>query len=144
MTGPTRLGCTFSEAILWALCRFALHVLMVEHGKRCERCAKNGKPRKESHGPCPLVNLAHAAGKSNKLNAKAAARDAEEAISLKAEDIVKEEPDIKEEAEAKAEDDVSDADTKIKPDPEGEEKKHRRSQASRRPQNQVKVKQEEG
>ncbi|BDA44814.1 Putative DNA glycosylase At3g47830 [Coccomyxa sp. Obi] len=37
--------------------RYDLHVLMVEHGKRCPRCASNGKPRKESHGDCPLVNL---------------------------------------------------------------------------------------
>ena len=32
-------------------------MLLVEHGKRCARCASNGKPRKESHGDCPLVNL---------------------------------------------------------------------------------------
>jgi hypothetical protein len=38
-------------------CRYDLHVLLVEHGKRCPRCASNGKPRKESHGDCPLVNL---------------------------------------------------------------------------------------
>ncbi|EIE21580.1 DNA glycosylase, partial [Coccomyxa subellipsoidea C-169] len=37
--------------------RYDLHVLMVEHGKRCPRCASNGKPRKESHGDCPLRNL---------------------------------------------------------------------------------------
>lgn len=37
--------------------RYELHVLMVEHGKRCERCAKNGKPRKEPQGPCPLTKL---------------------------------------------------------------------------------------
>ena len=37
--------------------RYDLHVLLVEHGKRCARCASNGKPRKESHGDCPLVNL---------------------------------------------------------------------------------------
>ena len=31
-----------------------MHVLLVNHGKRCPRCAKNGKPRKESDGACPL------------------------------------------------------------------------------------------
>ena len=31
-----------------------MHVLLVNHGKRCPRCAKNGKPRKESDGDCPL------------------------------------------------------------------------------------------
>lgn len=36
------------------LCRYDLHVLLVNHGKRCARCAKNGKPRKESDGACPL------------------------------------------------------------------------------------------
>lgn len=44
-------------------CRYDLHVLMVEHGKRCPRCASNGKPRKESHGDCPLVNLKELAAK---------------------------------------------------------------------------------
>lgn len=34
--------------------KYELHVLLVEHGKRCERCAKNGRPRKEVQGPCPL------------------------------------------------------------------------------------------
>ena len=29
------------------MCRYDLHVLLVEHGKCCQRCAKNGKPRKE-------------------------------------------------------------------------------------------------
>lgn len=43
--------------------RYDLHVLMVEHGKRCPRCASNGKPRKESHGHCPLVNLKELAAK---------------------------------------------------------------------------------
>ncbi len=37
--------------------RYDLHVLLVEHGKRCTRCASNGKPRKDSHGPCPLVSI---------------------------------------------------------------------------------------
>lgn len=35
-------------------CRYDLHVLFVNHGKRCPRCAKNGKPRKPSDGDCPL------------------------------------------------------------------------------------------
>ncbi len=35
--------------------RYALHVLLVEHGKRCPRCAKiPGRPRKEPLGACPL------------------------------------------------------------------------------------------
>ena len=34
--------------------RYDLHVLLVEHGKCCTRCAKNSKPRKEVVGPCPL------------------------------------------------------------------------------------------
>lgn len=29
-------------------------MLLVNHGKRCSRCAKNGKPRKASDGDCPL------------------------------------------------------------------------------------------
>lgn len=36
------------------LYRYDLHVLLVNHGKRCPRCAKNGKPRKASDGDCPL------------------------------------------------------------------------------------------
>jgi len=34
--------------------KFSLHVLLVEHGKCCKRCAKNGKPRRTVLGPCPL------------------------------------------------------------------------------------------
>ena len=37
-----------------AWCRYDLHVLLVEHGKCCERCAKNNRPRKEVLGACPL------------------------------------------------------------------------------------------
>ena len=47
--------------------RYDLHVLLVEHGKRCERCAKNGRPRKEVQGPCPLKGAA--ASKSSKGSA---------------------------------------------------------------------------
>ena len=36
-------------------CKFALHVLLVEHGKRCRRCAK-GALQKAEQGACPLVN----------------------------------------------------------------------------------------
>lgn len=35
--------------------RYTLHVLLVRHGKRCPRCAKGGKPRFPSEGPCPLM-----------------------------------------------------------------------------------------
>jgi len=40
-------------------CKFALHVLMVEHGKCCKRCAKNGKLQKKESAvdTCPLVGL---------------------------------------------------------------------------------------
>jgi endonuclease-3 len=34
--------------------KFSLHVLLVEHGKVCKKCAKNGKPRRTVLGPCPL------------------------------------------------------------------------------------------
>ncbi len=52
-------------AILQSLMRrYDLHVLLVEHGKRCPRCSKTGHPRKEVHGPCPLVNLAEAANET--------------------------------------------------------------------------------
>ena len=35
--------------------KYALHVLLVEHGKRCSRCAKGGL-QKASQGACPLLN----------------------------------------------------------------------------------------
>ncbi len=35
--------------------RYTLHVLLVRHGKQCPRCAKGGKPRFPSEGPCPLM-----------------------------------------------------------------------------------------
>ena len=37
-----------------AACRYDLHVLLVEHGKRCPRCAKI-PGRKEPVGECPLA-----------------------------------------------------------------------------------------
>ena len=43
---------TMPEAL--TACRYDLHVLMVGHGKRCARCAANGRPRFEPDGPCPL------------------------------------------------------------------------------------------
>ena len=61
-------------------CRYDLHVLLVEHGKRCVRCSKNGRPRKEQHGPCPLTNLAAAAKAGHKLSAKEAVQDAEDCL----------------------------------------------------------------
>mmetsp|Transcript_6298 Transcript_6298/g.18067 ORF Transcript_6298/g.18067 Transcript_6298/m.18067 type:complete len:395 (-) Transcript_6298:94-1278(-) len=35
--------------------KYTLHVLLVRHGKQCPRCAKGGRPRFPSDGPCPLV-----------------------------------------------------------------------------------------
>ena len=55
-------------------------MLLVEHGKRCVRCSKNGHPRKEQHGPCPLTNLAAAAKAGHKLSGKQAAEDAEKSL----------------------------------------------------------------
>ena len=41
-------------AVLWR--RYDLHVLLVEHGKRCARCAKASNA-KHSKAACPLVKL---------------------------------------------------------------------------------------
>lgn len=77
-----------------------MHVLLVEHGKRCPRCAKNNRPRKEAHGPCPLTNLAAAVAEGRKgLSAKAAADDARRVLS--GSDIPEEE-DVKPEVDSKA------------------------------------------
>ncbi len=35
--------------------KYSLHVQLVEHGKCCKRCAKNGNPRRSPLGPCPLT-----------------------------------------------------------------------------------------
>ncbi|KAK9814172.1 hypothetical protein WJX72_001606 [[Myrmecia] bisecta] len=37
--------------------KYDLHVLLVEHGKKCPKCAKNGRPRKPAEGACPLQHL---------------------------------------------------------------------------------------
>lgn len=63
-------------------------MLLVEHGKRCERCAKNGKPRKESHGPCPLKKSALAAVKEDSDSSTKGREDA-----VKAEDSAAAEED---------------------------------------------------
>jgi len=40
-----------------AAAKYALHVLLVEHGKRCPRCAKGGRLQLPQEGECPLVNF---------------------------------------------------------------------------------------
>lgn len=37
--------------------KYPLHILLVEHGKRCTRCAKNGKLQLPEEGTCPLINF---------------------------------------------------------------------------------------
>lgn len=37
--------------------KYALHILLVEHGKRCPRCAKGGKLQLEQEGECPLASF---------------------------------------------------------------------------------------
>ncbi len=69
-------------------------MLLVEHGKRCARCAKNGKPRKESHGDCPLVNLQGSAPAKDLLDEDIVK---EEAKDMEEDDIVKQEVKVKEE-----------------------------------------------
>ena len=64
-------------------CRYDLHVLLVEHCKRCPRCSKTGHARKEVHGHCPLGNLAAAAKAGHKLSAAGATEDAKEHLSPK-------------------------------------------------------------
>ena len=55
LTPPQTMGSMQEIPLTRALVRrYDLHVLLVEHGKCCTRCAKNGKPRKEVVGPCPL------------------------------------------------------------------------------------------
>lgn len=74
--------------------RYDLHVLLVEHGKRCSRCAKNGKPRKESHGQCPLGNLQGSAAAKDLLDEDIVK---EEAKDMEKEDTLKQEVNVKEE-----------------------------------------------
>ena len=50
--------------------KFALHVLLVRHGKCCTRCAKNGKPRQTPLGPCPLTFARTARSASTSAAAK--------------------------------------------------------------------------
>lgn len=59
-------------------------MLLVEHGKRCARCASNGKPRKESHGDCPLVNL----------EAGPTVKEMQEGDIVKDEDVIKKEENV--------------------------------------------------
>lgn len=33
---------------------YALHVLLIRHGKSCYACAANGRPQQQPRGPCPL------------------------------------------------------------------------------------------
>ena len=51
--------------------KYPFHVLLVEHGKRCPRCAKNGKLQLPEEGTCPLINF------SEKLEASVPATEHE-------------------------------------------------------------------
>ena len=55
--------------------KFSLHVLLVEHGKCCKRCAKNGQPRRTPIGECPLF------GRGRERAAEAAAAGGGEAAA---------------------------------------------------------------
>ena len=75
--------------------RYDLHVLLVNHGKRCPRCAKNGKPRKASDGDCPLFG------------------------TKTVKEILKDEPDQDSGSEATVKPDpVSDSEVVVKEDPD--------------------------
>ncbi|KAL0023848.1 hypothetical protein WJX77_011324 [Trebouxia sp. C0004] len=84
--------------------KYDLHVLLVNHGKRCPRCAKNGKPRKASHGNCPLFGT-----KTVKVLKDKPDQDSGSEVTVKpdpasdSEVIVKEDPD-------------GDSETTVKPD----------------------------
>ena len=62
---------------LLVLCRYDLHVLLVEHGKRCKQCASQNRPSRAPDGPCPLQsrksalcqdNHAQVGGKADERN----------------------------------------------------------------------------
>ncbi|CDZ97448.1 NTH [Phaffia rhodozyma] len=53
--------------------KYALHVLLIAHGKSCSRCAA-GHTTRPSLGPCPLVNLSSVSNKSQKSGAKKGAK----------------------------------------------------------------------
>jgi len=74
-------------------------VLLVNHGKRCPRCAKNGKPRKASDGDCPLFG------------------------TKTVKEILKDEPDQDSGSEVTVKPDpVSDSEVNVKEDPDGDSK----------------------
>jgi hypothetical protein len=56
------------SAVRVLLCRYDLHVLLVEHGKRCPSCSRGSSPRSakrgtaEHPGGCPLASLARSPG----------------------------------------------------------------------------------
>lgn len=50
--------------------KYDLHVLLVRHGKRCPRCAKNGQPRFAADGPCPLTPVMLSGGSPGKGSSK--------------------------------------------------------------------------
>ena len=75
---------------IYVLHRYDLHVLLVNHGKRCPRCAKNGKPRKASDGDCPLF------GKKGIANSKEEADNSSDEL-IKSEEDASAESDVSEE-----------------------------------------------
>lgn len=48
--------------------KYDLHVLLVDHGKRCPTClGKNGRLSKEQHGPCPLQSVSLSSSSTSRL-----------------------------------------------------------------------------
>ena len=102
-----------------------LHVLLVEHGKCCQRCAKNGRPRKPVLGPCPL-------GDTQQLAKRMAAEGQDLGIPERADAVLCEGPSSggkqkgqrKPAAEPKADPEAepeAEADKEVKPAAEGED-----------------------
>ena len=56
-TASAEQSYTHLNARLPGATKYPLHVLLVEHGKRCPRCSKNGRLQLPQEGECPLINL---------------------------------------------------------------------------------------
>lgn len=94
--------------------KFSLHVLLVEHGKSCTRCAKNGQPRRTPLGECPLFGRGKAKASLVRPSSKAGGQRAADGITMPKKIAVKEEAEQKGDAVSAGEDHPNHGETEVR------------------------------
>ena len=92
--------------------KYALHVLLVEHGKRCRLCSKGGRLQKEVEGDCPFKNWSSTVQEYSSSSSTEETSNRIEKVTIKEEKIVFETPTAFYRNEKRKEEDVSSSNEK--------------------------------